>query len=407
MKTVQQDGLNPGTADDGVVLSGEVHEALDPAEEEAREEEHFRDIVRAILFYRLASMRSIELSALRLGQLPPAHRARLQPIMGPALTKWRACVEANYEVLVEIVDVLGLPWLPRPQNASDSLVELMRGKDRAFFGNIRPQDSSKVESTLRQFVRDWAADGAAERDACYGPLLDAVDAAFADADKSRVRIAVPGAGLGRLVWEFAHRGYIAQGNEFSYFMLLASNWMLNHVTEPNSVTLYPNTSTTTNLIKREHQFAPVTIPDVSPLNIPDDAQFSMVAGDFLEVYGAPDAAGAWDVLATCFFIDTARNLCAYLDTISHMLAPGAIWVNIGPLLYHFADMPNYMSVELAWDEVELLITEAGFALERVEHVPSTYAGSALPSLMRVEYNSIFFVARKTNGSADEEERAAL
>jgi hypothetical protein len=32
-----------------------------------------------------------------------------------------------------------------------------------------------------------------------------------------------------------------------------------------------------------------------------------------EVYSAPDQAGAWDCVATCFFIDTAHNVLRYLE----------------------------------------------------------------------------------------------
>jgi len=33
--------------------------------------------------------------------------------------------------------------------------------------------------------------------------------------------------MGRLVFDFALEGYKSQGNEFTYFMLLASNFVLN------------------------------------------------------------------------------------------------------------------------------------------------------------------------------------
>ena len=41
--------------------------------------------------------------------------------------------------------------------------------------------------------------------------------------------------------EVVERGYGGQGNEFSYQMLLVSNYMLNHVFEPYSV--FSNTLT--------------------------------------------------------------------------------------------------------------------------------------------------------------------
>ena len=46
-------------------------------------------------------------------------------------------------------------------------------------------------------------------------------------DRSNINILVPGAGLGRLSYELASRGYACQGNEFSLFMLFASNFVLN------------------------------------------------------------------------------------------------------------------------------------------------------------------------------------
>ncbi len=46
-------------------------------------------------------------------------------------------------------------------------------------------------------------------------------------DPSSISVLVPGAGLGRLAFEIARRGYTCQGNEFSLFMLFASNFVLN------------------------------------------------------------------------------------------------------------------------------------------------------------------------------------
>ena len=42
-----------------------------------------------------------------------------------------------------------------------------------------------------------------------------------------VRVLVPGAGLGRLAFEIARLGYAAEGNDFSYHMLMGSNYILN------------------------------------------------------------------------------------------------------------------------------------------------------------------------------------
>ena len=57
--------------------------------------------------------------------------------------------------------------------------------------------------------------------------------------------------------------------------------------------------------------------------------FSMVAGEFIEVYDAQ--IKAWDSIVTCFFIDTAHNVMDYLVTINKILKIGGLWANIGPL----------------------------------------------------------------------------
>lgn len=66
---------------------------------------------------------------------------------------------------------------------------------------------------------------------CYKPIVDEVNKFFPDPINrqtgERISILHPGCGMGRLVFEFALQGYKSQGNEFAYFMLLASNFVLN------------------------------------------------------------------------------------------------------------------------------------------------------------------------------------
>jgi carnosine N-methyltransferase len=63
--------------------------------------------------------------------------------------------------------------------------------------------------------------------------------------------------------------------------------------------------------------------------------FSMVAGEFIEVYNKQPEQ--WDCVVTCFFLDTAHNVMEYLECISKILKKGGLWVNIGPLLYHYSE----------------------------------------------------------------------
>ena len=56
------------------------------------------------------------------------------------------------------------------------------------------------------------------------------------------------------------------------------------------------------------------IPDVLPSSIPTGPAFSLVAGDFEEIYGKlregderEPQQGKWDAVLTCFFIDTVSG----------------------------------------------------------------------------------------------------
>ena len=60
-------------------------------------------------------------------------------------------------------------------------------------------------------------------------------------------------------------------------------------------------------------------------------------GGFDAVYSASnsnDHANRFDLVVTCFFIDTAENILDYIAVIYHVLRPGGLWINVGPLHYH-------------------------------------------------------------------------
>lgn len=65
---------------------------------------------------------------------------------------------------------------------------------------------------------------------------------------------------------------------------------------------------------------------------------------------------------TCFFIDTAKNILDYIETIYLTLKKNGVWVNFGPLLYHFAEMNGQFSIELSWEELKFAIEKVGFSI---------------------------------------------
>ena len=120
-------------------------------------------------------------------------------------------------------------------------------------------------------ARDWSDDGAAERAQCYDPLLEAVERhAVRGRAHRNVSVLVPGAGLCRLVWELAKRGFRAEGNEWSVLMLLASHYVLNARSGEGYATIFPFCHIFSNNRSVAGQLRPVVIPDVDTHDLPED-----------------------------------------------------------------------------------------------------------------------------------------
>ena len=158
------------------------------------------------------------------------------------------------------------------------------------------------------------------------------------------------------------------------------------------------------------QMCCVRFPDISPTGLSADSQFSMAAGDFLEIY---NESNSWNAIVTCYFIDTARNILEYIEKIFVLLKPGGKWINFGPLMYHFADLRNEKSIELTYEQLRYAIEKVGFKyivsvnltsiiikyfkclfLKKEEtHVRSTYTENK-NSMHRYMYDCVNFICLK-------------
>ena len=262
-------------------------------------------------------------------------------------------------------------------------------------------------------MRDWSAEGAEEREQCFAPIVRELlrVCPVTPANRNLQRVLVPGAGLARLVLEICCAGFATQGNEFSYHMLLVANFLLNASLAPEAKLLYPFCDQASNCKSAEDRTRPVRIPDVSPASLlkgpENDApgcapvDFSMVAGEFLEVY--KEQSSTWRAVATCFFLDTAPVALDYVETIYRLLEPGGAWVNLGPLLYHWvptseAELHGHddrfaQSVEFSWDEIKHAIQAVGFTIVNEEWRNCRYTANHR-SMMKTDYECVFFTAVK-------------
>lgn len=307
--------------------------------------------------------------------------------------------------------------------------------DVSWKGLAGPHDLDKARSTIRQLYRDWSKEGASERAASFSPILTGLNQylpPLPPAQRHLQRVLVPGAGLGRLVFEICAAGYDVEGNEISYHQLLASNYILNSAGDVAAHALYPWALNFSNHRTRHAQLQAVAIPDVHPAATltaaqvemqserTDSQRMAMTSGDFCVLYRQKEYANAFNAVATCFFIDTAPNIISYIDTIRNCLKTGGIWINLGPLLWHFESAPTPAerdkqrgrvvpqhthdhgddgigepgSFELSNEEVVTLVERCGFEILELKSAGPTGYIQDPASMLHNIYQPVFWVARK-------------
>jgi carnosine N-methyltransferase len=294
-------------------------------------------------------------------------------------------------------------------------------------------DMEKARSCINQFYREWSREGLIERSKCFDPVIAALQDEFnlqietrSELDRSAMHVLVPGAGLGRLVFDICRAGFSVEGNEISYHQLMASSLVLNHTQKVGQFKIAPFSLNCSNHVSRTDQFQTCQIPDVHPSSVlgtasgsmvPASERISMSTGDFCVLYSQEEYSDVFDAVATVFFIDTAPNIIRYIEAVRNCLKPGGIWINLGPLLWHHAPrkegedeseekrrkrseladagIGDPGSVELTLEEVVALVEHLGFTMERQEC--DTFETGYLTnsrSMLQSNYRPAFWIARK-------------
>lgn len=330
------------------------------------------------------------------------------------LDKVDDAIESNAE-LARLITDFGLRSFHVGQDEPDQRSSI----PTAWAGCAKHQDVDKARSTLRQFYRDWSAEGAAEREACYGPVMRALEAELQrNRQDQPLKVLVPGAGLARLVFDLCLRGFDVEGNEISYHQLLASSYILNFCERAGQHTVYPWVHSFSNHQSRSNHLRGYSVPDIHCSTelgkVSNPGNMSMCAADFLCLYSDEEHKDTYDAVASVFFLDTAPNLIRYLETIFYCLKPGGVLINIGPLLWHFENqapgnqdhegdsevnlettgIADPGSFELTDDEVMALLEKVGFVVDsRETGIGAPYIQDS-ESMLQTVYKASSWVARK-------------
>ncbi|CAG7566342.1 unnamed protein product [Fusarium equiseti] len=210
-------------------------------------------------------------------------------------------------------------------------------------------DKISVSQALKHYVRDWTETGESERKTTFECLTTTLKELYPERSGDKpVKVLVPGAGLGRLGHDIANLGgFDVTINEWSMYMNIAYRHLESNRAK-NSHSLHPFVDSWSHHSTHSNQLRPLSFPD-TPLN---STSVVLIEGDFTTVFPQP---GEFDVVVTYFFIDTARNLMSYLDTIKKVLKPGGYWINLGPLLYGTGPF-----VQLSLEEILIVCEGLGF-----------------------------------------------
>lgn len=338
-----------------------------------------------------------------------------------------------------------------PQHVGSAFVEM----DPAAADPEEDQESLwELQMTVTSMVREWSSEGEAGRATTYEPIVDAI-ARHLPVDPSAPfaqRVLVPGGGLGRLGFDAAAAGYAVEINELDTLQVLVGDFLLH--ADAGAWRIHPYFGEPTNHATFANRVRAVQVPDTAPTKLlsaaavpreeegggdgeedeGDDgmAPLETTIGDFCALYGEPEVdengedgddegesstEGAFDAVASSFFMDTSPLPMRYLKAIRRVLRPGGVFVNLGPLEWTWGPSGERAwqmlppapgegaggkgagdefagAMDLAWEDVLRMVAAAGF--EVVEHGTRpgcTYKDDSR-SLVQSKFECGFFVARR-------------
>lgn len=150
-------------------------------------------------------------------------------------------------------------------------------------------------------------------------------------------------------------------------------------------------------MEEEANFKSYLFPDCD-INLNKDnnsniGKIKMSIGDFQTLYNNKN--NYFDCVITCYFIDTGQNVIKYIDIIHNILKQGGIWINLGPLSYHWANDSNNLSIELPYDKLKEVICNYGFEFINESSKNLTF-GYVEGNMHNDLFKCIFFTTKKIN-----------
>lgn len=302
--------------------------------------------------------------------------SRFQTHIKDIIEKWNKVTEALSQ------NQIFLDTIIRNTRPSFNPFHILKNKDAKIWMKI-----DNLNRLFKEITRDWSSEGKEERKV-YLIILKAL----IQNNRKGSRILVPGTGAARLSFEIAKLGYVTEGNEFSFFMILFSYFVLNRQCLISNMKLCPYLFPFSNTLCFENQIRKIEILDGELDEVSNILpNFSISTGEFLETYA--NQQSIFDSVVTCFFLDTAKNVFDYIALIYKILRKEGIWINFGPLQWHWEGNTNEISIELSLDILFNIVKDTGFLLLSKDLIRTTYAHN-YKSMSQSSYLCSFTIWKK-------------
>jgi len=266
--------------------------------------------------------------------------------------------------------------------------------DKDELRNRRFEEGKYIYNIFTYIIRDWTNERAHERKETYNDIINDVLEIFPSScdDSIKYKFLIPGSALNRLGYELCKYGYDIEGNDYLFFNGIFSDFIFNHA-KKEEFCIYPNIDSFSNFLDEDSIFRKYSFPDVD-IDIKNNnkcGKFKVSIGDFVKLYY--NKKNYFDCIITCYFIDTAQNVIQYIDIIYNILKKGGIWINFGPLSYHWSGYPNSISIELPYDKLKEVICNYGF-----EYIKESFRNCTFGYIDNYMQNDVFkcihFIVKK-------------
>ena len=211
----------------------------------------------------------------------------------------------------------------------------------------------------------------------------------------QIRVAIPGAGAGRLPFEvaIAHPDVEVITNEENWNLFYANRFVLGKCKIEKQYKIYPNIHDLTNKISSADAIKPILFPDIITKGDKQGDNLTAHRESFTDFCENTLEAESIDCVVSWFCLDTAHNVIEYITLIKHILKPNGVWINIGGLDYMYEPFHHETSIETPYENLKGIISDLGLNIMKQEMIEN-YEYFLEDSLLKRIYNCPFIICKK-------------